>query len=244
MGADMSAQDAYRVLLREHVAPALRALGFTGAPSRGTFRYEAALHAAEVRFQKSRYSRTGLVNFWVLLHAVDRKTEWVYWDWTLHSLASRWGDAGDWTLRTGDPAGPLAGEVIHSLTKHAWPAIQAALDNPGYPPDPAVRWARTFPKRPRGPRFDDEIAADERAREELDDWMDQAESDPRATAELLTRLETDPDPGARASIAWYLLPRAREEHISRALRAASAGDENVEVRWTARYALRLAEDPR
>lgn len=41
-----------------------------------------------------------------------------------------------------------------------WPAIQAALDNLGYARDPSVQWARTFPKIPRGPRFDDEVAAE------------------------------------------------------------------------------------
>ena len=79
MDAGTTAPDAYQHILREYVAPALRELGFRGATSRGNFRYETTTHAAEVRFQKSRYSSKQRVNFWVLLHAADLKTEWLYW---------------------------------------------------------------------------------------------------------------------------------------------------------------------
>jgi hypothetical protein len=82
MDAGTTAQHAYQQILREYVAPALRELGFRGAPSRGNFRYETTTHAAEVRFQKSRSSSKQRVNFWVILHATDLKTEWVYWSWT------------------------------------------------------------------------------------------------------------------------------------------------------------------
>lgn len=34
---------------------------------------------------------------------------------------------------------------------YGWPAIQAALDSPGYPRDRTVQWPRTFPEIPRGP---------------------------------------------------------------------------------------------
>jgi hypothetical protein len=54
--ADATAQDAYRLMLRAHIAPALRELGFWRGPSSGAFRYETATHAAEVRFRKSRGS--------------------------------------------------------------------------------------------------------------------------------------------------------------------------------------------
>jgi HEAT repeats len=236
-----TAQDAYQRMLGEHVAPALRELGFRGAPSRGNFRLETATHAAEVRFQKSRYSSKQEVDFWVLLRAVDINTEWLYWDWTLASLAGEWGDRGDWAIRAGDPVEPVASEVVHSLRTHAWPAIQAALDNPGYPRDPTVQWPRTFPKIPIGPRFDDEVAAERRSREELEEIMVRAGTDPRAFQALLARLETDPDPGIRRGAAWYLLRRAHEARSRQALRAAAAEDEDVEVRWVARWALRLAQ---
>jgi len=40
-------------------------------------------------------------------------------------------------------------------------------------------------------------------------------------------------------MAWYLIPRACEEEISRALQAANVEDEDIGVRWIARYALLL-----
>lgn len=94
---------------------------------------------------------------------------------------------------------------------------------------------------PRGPRFDDEVEAEERSRAELDEIMERADNDPRAFQALLASLETDPDPERRQEAAWWLLHRANEERSRQALRAAAAEDEDVEVRWIARYALRLAD---
>jgi len=234
-----TAQDGYRRILREHVAPALRELGFRGAPSRGNFRYETSTHAAEVRFRKSSGSTRQQVRFWVLLHATEIESEQAYWDRSLDDLARDWGHSGNWIIHAGNTIEPVAGEVVHSLRSHAWPAIQAALDNPGYPPDRSIRWARTFPKIPRGPRFDDEVAAAQRSRGKAGDLMRRAASDPGALQALLARLETEPDPGIRRDMAWYLIPRACEEEISRALQAANVEDEDIGVRWIARYALLL-----
>jgi hypothetical protein len=141
-----TAQDAYRQMLREHVAPALRALGFKRGPSLGAFRYETATHAAEVRFRKSRSSTRQEVDFWVDLHASWIKTEWVYWEWTLEALAPE--PLSRWEVTATAPVEPVASEVLGVFRSYGWPAIQAALDNPGYPRDPAVHWPRTFPKRP------------------------------------------------------------------------------------------------
>lgn len=69
--------------------------------------------------------------------------------------------------------------------------------------------------------------------------MQQAAGDSRAFQALLGRLENGPDPDMRREVAWYLLRRAHEERSFPALRAAAAEDEDVEVRWIARYALRL-----
>ena len=177
------------------------------------------------------------VDFWVLLHATEIESEQAYWDRSLDDLARHWGHSGNWTIHAGNTIEPVAGEVVHSLRSYAWPAIQAALDNPGYPPDRSTRWARTFPKIPRGPRFDDEAAAAERSRGEAADLVLRAASDPGALQALLARLETEPDPGIRRDVAWYLSPRACEEEIGRALQAANAEDEDIGVRWIARYAL-------
>jgi HEAT repeat protein len=146
-----------------------------------------------------------------------------------------------WALEAGEPVEPVASEVLRIFFSHGWPAIQAALDNPGYPRDPAVRWARTFPKIPRGPRFDDEVAAGRRSSRALDEARAQADKDPRAFQAVLTLLETDPHPGIRHAAAWFLLQRVGEERSRQALRAAATEDDDVQVRWVARYAFRLAE---
>ena len=232
-----TAQDAYRRMLRGHIAPALRELGFKRGRSLGAFRHETAAHAAEVRFRKSRYSTRQEVDFWIDLHPTWITTEWVYWDWTLRALAPE--QRSRWEVTATAPVEPVAREVLHVFRSYGWPAIQAALDNPGYPRDPAVRWPRTFPKRPRG-RFPDEAAADRQAQEELEQIMIRAGTDSRAFQALLARLETDPDPSIRQGAAWHLLRTAHEERSRQALRAAAAEDEDIDVRWIARYALRLA----
>jgi hypothetical protein len=233
-----TAQDAYRQMLREHIAPALRELGFRRGPSRGAFRYETTTHAAEVRFIKSRLSTTQEISFWVNLHTSDIRTEWIYWQRTLASLDPE--PRVQWEVEAGGPIQSVASDVLRALRGYGWPATQAALDNPGYPKDPAARWLRTFPKIPRGPRSDDEIAAAQRSRAELAEIMDRADSDPLAFQALLTRLESDPHPGIRQRAAWFLLHRIDDESSRQALRAAAAEDEDVEVRWIARYAFRLA----
>lgn len=131
-----TAQAAYRLMLREYIAPALRELGFQRGPSPGAFRYETATHAAEVRFRKSRYSTKQEVDFWADMHASDIKTEFVYWDWDLRSLAEELLSA--WTLKAGVSVEPVAREVLRVFSRYGWPAIQAALDNPGYPRDRTV----------------------------------------------------------------------------------------------------------
>jgi hypothetical protein len=237
--AAATAQNAYRLMLREHIAPALRELGFRRGPSPGAFRVETATHAAEVRFRKSRGSTRQEVDFWAEMHASDIKTEFVYWERSLHSLAQEL--LLRWTLAAGRPIEPVASEVLRVFRSHGWPAVEAALDNPGYPKDPTVRWARTFPKIPRGPMFGDGVEAARRSRAELEQIMALADSDLRAFEALLVCLETDPNPGIRQSAAWWLLYRASEERSRQALRAAAAADEDAEVRWIARYALRLAD---
>jgi hypothetical protein len=234
-----TAQDAYRQMLREHIAPALRELGFRRGPSLGAFRYETTTHAAEVRFIKSRLSTRQEVSFWVKLHASDIRTERVYWRRTLASLDPE--PRVQWDIEAGGPIQTVASDVLRAFRSYGWPAIQAALDNPGYPKDPAARWPRTFPKIPRGPLFDDEIEAAQRSWAELVEIMDRADSDPLAFRALLTRLESDPDPAIRQGAAWFLLHRVHDEPSRQALRAAAAEDEDVEVRWIARYAFRLAQ---
>lgn len=241
MNIDTTAQDAYRLMLRQHIAPALRELGLRRGPSPNTFRYETPTHVGEVRFIKSMRSTRQSVDFWVMLYATDIKTEWVYWDHTLSGLDLPGERETDWTLEAGHPVEPAASSVLLLFRAYGWPAIQAALDNPGYPPDRSARWARTFPKRPVGPRFDHEAEDDRQRNDAIRQEERRADSDPGAFQALLTRLETEPDPDTRGQIAWFLLLRAYDERSRQALAAAAAEDENVRVRWIARYALRLVD---
>jgi hypothetical protein len=94
------------------------------------------------------------MDFWAGLHTSDLKTEFVYWEWQLHSLAPE--PLIGWSLEAGEPVEPVASEVLRVFHGYGWPAIQAALDTPGYPRDAAVRWARTFPKTPQAAATEDE----------------------------------------------------------------------------------------
>jgi hypothetical protein len=128
VNAGVTAQQAYRLMLREHIAPALRALGFRRGPSPG-----APVRKRHSRggggFIKSRGSTRQEAGFWVDLHASDITTEFVYWDRPLASLDPQrlsW-----WTVRASGPVEPVAGEVLWVFRSYGWPAIQAALDSPG-----------------------------------------------------------------------------------------------------------------
>ena len=63
--------------------------------------------------------------------------------------------------------------------------------------------------------------------------------DPRAVPALLERLEHDPSQPVRLMAARGLRPLARLAAVRQALQQAAAMDEDVEIRWAARYALRL-----
>ncbi|MBO0785360.1 MAG: DUF4304 domain-containing protein, partial [Actinobacteria bacterium] len=123
MSAGGTAQDAYRLMLREYAAPALRELGFRRGPSAAAFGLETATHAAEVRFQKSRYSTREEVDFWVLVQVWDRELTFTFFDRTLSDLSDAWPPAGNWTLRAGDPVGPVGRQVAERLRTTAWTAI-------------------------------------------------------------------------------------------------------------------------
>jgi len=60
-------------------------------------------------------------------------------------------------------------------------------------------------------------------------------------AVLLNRLEQDPSPAVRHAAAAGLRTRAGQAEVRAAMLAAAAEDEDREVRWSARYAVRLAD---
>ena len=137
---------------------------------------------------------------------------------------------------------------------------------PWLPPEPSVVWPRTFPPPPSpaalgaaGPNLgpltwpmrrtgqhDDLLTRitdpDERMRAgAVSDLGAAAGHDPDTTAPLLDRLEHDPSPAVRSAAARSLTPLAGRPHVRTAFQAAAADDEDIDVRWAARYALRLAD---
>jgi Domain of unknown function (DUF4304) len=143
----VSAQQAFEHLMRDLVAPTLHDLGFKGAGPR-IFRYRSGDYGAAVTTQKSTASNREQVRFWVHLTAAYLPTNSTYWTTPLHALIPANTSFTSWTIRADAPAEPVAENLLSVFLDNGWPAIQAALDSPGYPPDPAATWARTFPAEP------------------------------------------------------------------------------------------------
>jgi hypothetical protein len=262
--AAATAQDVFREMMRDHITPALRGLGFTGTWSKA-FWYQAGDYAGSLWTQKSVHSTSGQVNYTVHLSASHTPTGSEYWTRSLLGLIPG-NEDGWWTVSAEDSAEQVAARFLGAVRDYGWPAIQAALDNSGFPPDPAVRWARAFPPasslhppvdpgmpawilQPAGSDNDDVFAelADENhitrfsAVELIGDI---AIDDPRAAAALINRLEHDPSEAVRRMAASALRPLAGNDEVRRVLQAAVAEDEDLQVRWEARYAQRLAHSAR
>jgi hypothetical protein len=260
--APATAQTAFAHLMRDLVAPALHELGFTGKGPRW-FVYRSGDYEATFATQKSRYSTKDEVEFWVHLAAAHRPTHSPYWNVQLRRLVP--GSFSSWTVHADRPVEPVADDLLGGFRRYGWPAIEAALDSPGYPPDPAVFWPRSFAPEPspaalgatspklgglawalrRTGERDDLFAAlsdpDEGIRAgAASDIGKTATRDTRTVPALLGRLEHDPSPLVRAAAAAALRPYAREPQVNAAFRATADQDEDHMVRWEARYALRLA----
>ena len=262
--AELAAQDQFRHAVRDLIGPGLRDLGFRGGQSTG-FWYPSGAYFGDVEFRESRYSAPAEVDFGVHLSARHGPTGTRFWAARLDELIP--GRLGQpWTVGAGMPAGPVAESVLEGLRAYGWPAIEAALDAPGFPADPLAAWGRTFPARanpwdrligdpragglagalrPAGVRADSWFAEladpDEAARcSAVDRISGEAPDDPRTLPALLDRLEHDPSDRVRWQAARALLPLAGQPAVAAALAAAAALDEDLQVRWAARYALRQA----
>jgi hypothetical protein len=174
-----------------------------------------------------------------------------------------------WTVLADSSVEPVAAKFLAAVRSYGLPAIWAALDEPGFPPDQAIRWARTFPPgssalglptpADRGTASwvleaaacgDDKLFAGLADRDPTSRLMsveliaDRAMDDPRAIPALLNLLEHDPSHDVRLMAAWCLTPLAGQPRIYQALLAAAAQDEDLEVRWQARYAITLTRRER
>src|SRR5215472_2036128 len=144
---ETTAQAVFTHLMRDLVAPAMRELGFTGTGSRG-FAYRSGDYEGGFWTQKSRHSTREEVYFWVHLIAVHVPTNSPYWENQLHALIPGDDHLSQWTVRADSPAEPVADHLLNVFRHYGWPAILAALDSPGYPPDPQTVWPRSFTPQP------------------------------------------------------------------------------------------------
>jgi hypothetical protein len=207
-------QQAYEQMMRGQIAPALRELGFTGTLR--IFRYRGGSRKGEIRWIKdARQTRNQILRFAMNLG-------WCCAGGRLYELMPEPATDTWWTVRGGQPTGPVADSVVAAVRCYVLPAILAGLDHPD-DMDDGIRPGQ--PPAPVGhvPGY----AADE----------------PPPAGLLLDLLEHDPSPAVRAQIASRQLPRlGQDPQVLAALRASAAGDQDFVVRWAARYALRLDLD--
>jgi hypothetical protein len=269
-----AARQLYLQMMDELVTPQLADLGFV---RRGRdFRYCSGDYLAT--FHQHTWNRNPPGEFNFQIHAgVSYMPEGTAWFWH-HSATSLAQDhrahvdhdrpaADRWVIYLDRPVQPAADDLLATIRDYGWPAIQTLLEDPGYPPDPARHWARTFPADlnragwaaarreldhayglvpagdPKKDRFFAEDVIDPVAGSRAHAMRDiaaLASDDPRTLPAILNRLAADPASMVRECAAIALLGWAADDSVRTALRAAEALDEDFNVRWAARYTLRLA----
>ena len=146
----MTAQDDYRAMIRDHVAPALREMGFKGSGQ--NYALPSETHWVSLSFQKSAYSDALQIAFTVQLLVVG-KDEWEaireandhapdrprgFWgaparSWTASYRPRPKESPGGWMqiwweLEAGQPIEPLANLVISTVRNEALPRIREFME--------------------------------------------------------------------------------------------------------------------
>lgn len=149
----MTVQDDYRVMIRDHVAPALREMGFRGSGQNYVFPTET--HWVSLWFQKSGSSDAHRIRFTLHLLVVG-KDEWEairlgnqfaperprgHWgapvrSWTVSYRPLPLESSGGWVqiwweLKAGEPVEPMADRVRRTIEKQALPRIEEFMAWPG-----------------------------------------------------------------------------------------------------------------
>jgi HEAT repeats len=252
----VSAQLAFERMMRTEVAPALRRAGFTGTFR--DFKLASGDNRGYINAQKSRHSTRAKVDFRIMIGAPPCIYEMQLFALMLEQERPK---TAWWEVRAGQPTAAVAEAVLTAIRRYAIPAIRAALDDPG-----CERRTRTFPRlddrapdglgvepgawyvQPEGTALDGRLASltSDEPVDRLHAAMaigQSAVGDPRAVAALLDRLEREPHQFTRRLIASVcLLPVAGDPEVRAALSETAEADEDVEVRWAARFALLF--DPR
>lgn len=254
----LNVQQAYEQMMRGQVAPALRELGFNGTLR--IFSYGNGSRKGEIRAQKDgRAIRQQRLFFTI-------SVGWAGDGGRIGELMPLPATDTWWELRGGQPTGAVVRSLVSAIRSYALPAIQAGLDGPDDQQDQDGHGPRTFPPgsaaaeqhpggggasqsawylQPAGTDADTSFAqlASGIAHDRLDAAgciTVNALTDPRAVPALVDRLERDPSPFVRKQVASRMLTLlAHDPHVRSALQASAAGDEDPQVRWAARYALRL-----
>jgi hypothetical protein len=141
-----SALDRFRTMMREHVAPELRRMGFRGSGQ--SFMLPSKDHWVLLGFQKSRSSSAEAVRITVNITVVS-KQEWALAHERASYLPERptantsygtftwWKRIGSllpdgrdrwWTLSSGSPTASVAAEVLDAIRIYALPAIYEQLE--------------------------------------------------------------------------------------------------------------------
>jgi Domain of unknown function (DUF4304) len=141
----VTAQEAFRKMLKEEVAPALRRLGFKGSGQR--YELPSETHWAIVGFQKFTWSDQDRVDFTVNVTVTDRD-EWeharkerpyltarpsanvgagVGWEKRIADIVPADRDL-IWTVIAGQPTEPVAGDVVSVLADHVIPAVRRRIE--------------------------------------------------------------------------------------------------------------------
>jgi len=119
----MRAQDLFRRMLREHVAPELRRLGFTGSGQRYDLHTEAG-GCGVLGFQKDTASTAAHVRFTVNITA--GRADSAEWSKPIGSMLD---DPHDhwWTIRAGDDVSAVADHVLWVIRERALPEMRYRL---------------------------------------------------------------------------------------------------------------------
>lgn len=249
-----TALEAVKRLLRDRIAPFLRSNGYKGSGM--NFRRDVGEFQGLVNFQGGRGNKKGLAEFTVNLSARHRPTAAGYWGGRIGHWLPDFIDVW-WRQPAGFAIDVVANDLLRALEDYGLVAINAALDQPEYPPDPTRRWTRTFspvehkPLPPGWPLTQPDVPFSvDRVLSQLEsgDLNDQrvaihsamlmAPGDARTIAALLRLVEQDPTPRSRAWAVRYLAfaPVESETGVS-ALVSVQAADESLDVRIAARFSL-------
>ena len=241
----------------------MKALGFTGTTRE--FRLRESTYEARMTVQKSRWNSREDVEFTFNLSVTHEPTGKTFWGTRIGDLLPEMVDTW-WRVSSNSSSASTAEAVVRALTEFGWPAIQAVLESPGFPADPDERWKRSFPSlygddnQPGGPPNNPSaIEARSWSAEETIGKLHDANVFVRILAlgevrnretttwnsatkdEVRQCLEHDPHPHVRRNAARVLGLMTGNGTTTDALRAAAREDEDLYVRWSARYALALRD---